>query len=89
VRFGRIPELGNICVRRQQTLHGRPLYALAAAVNQAHDGESGSARRPQIFVDHAHDIARVKGVQVDRVLDRDRDRRLMIPLAAVIGHIPQ
>ena len=50
------------------------LHALAAAVNQPDLGEARLARRVQVLVDHGRSRRAAQSVQIDRVLDRDRER---------------
>jgi len=55
----------------QRSLDQCTLDALPAAVNQANLPQSGGCRGPHVLLGDGHDIARVKGMQVDGIFDRD------------------
>jgi hypothetical protein len=55
----------------QRSLDQSTLDALPAAVNQANLPQSGGCRGPHVLLGDGHDIARVKGMQVDGIFDRD------------------
>jgi hypothetical protein len=77
-------------VRLEETLHGRPLHALPASVDQPDDAETRRLRLLQILVDHIDHVARLKRVEVNRFLYRNANG--LGPLRAcrrVIGHSPR
>jgi hypothetical protein len=74
VGFRRIGIAFDQRVLPQHLLHPCPLDPDAAAVDQAHLPKASRVRRPKIFIDHRRDIARLKGVQVERALDRQFER---------------
>ena len=58
---------------REQALHDRALNADAPAMNQTYLGEPALVRGRQVIVDHRRNIARRERMQVEGVLDGDRD----------------
>ena len=52
----------------------RALDADAAAVDQADLTEAAFVSRPKVLLDHRRDVARGERVQVERVIDRKRNR---------------
>ena len=60
----------------ERGLDDAALDAGAAAVNQSNLAQAGGVRRADILVDNRTDVARVEGVEVERVFDRDVDRRV-------------
>jgi hypothetical protein len=58
---------------RQDTADDRPLNADTPAVDEAHDSESVIRCRRQIFLDHRGDVTRRKGVEVERILEGNRE----------------
>ena len=73
MRLRCVPVALDGVVVAEQALHCCSLYAFAAPVDQADDGESRLAGGVQIFVNDGHDVARSEGVQIDRVFDGDVD----------------
>ena len=58
---------------RQDTPDDRALNADTAAVDEAHDSESVIRSHRQIFLDHRGDVTRRKGVEVERILEGNRE----------------
>jgi hypothetical protein len=58
----------------QQSLHDVTLNSLAFAVNQAHFVKAGLLTLFEIFFDDAGDILRLKGVEINGVLQRNLHR---------------
>ena len=73
MRFRRVPELGDERVAFKRLLNDAALHAAAAAVNQAHLAQPAFRRRADVLLDNRLDITRRKGVQVQRVFNRDAD----------------
>jgi len=53
----------------ERLLHDATLDTDAAAMDQANQAQPRGVRRSHILVNHGRDIARLKRMQVDRVLD--------------------
>ncbi len=54
----------------ERSLNDPALDAAAAAMNQSHFPKPCLVRRVYVFFDDRFDIARMEGVQIERVLDR-------------------
>lgn len=59
---------------REQRPNDRALHTDALPVDQAHLPEPTGGSRVEVFLHHRRDVARPKGMKVEVVLDRDRDR---------------
>jgi len=71
--FRRVPVTLDQGVAAQQALHGGPLHALAAAMNEPDLLEAGLARRVEILVNHRYHIGWREAVEIYRVLDWNVD----------------
>ncbi len=69
VRFRSVPEFDDERVTTQDLLHDAALDTDSPAVDQANQPQPRGVRRNHVLVDHGRDIARLEGVQVDRILD--------------------
>jgi hypothetical protein len=74
VRLGGIPVTVNRSVTAQQALHGGALDTFPSSVNQPDDVKARRLRRPEVFIHDRHHVARVEGVQVNRVFDGNLNR---------------
>jgi len=73
MRLGGIPELDDERVAFEGLLNDAALHAAAAAVNQAYLAQTSFRRRVDVLLHHRFNVARSKGVKVQRVFDRDMD----------------
>ena len=81
----RVPELRDERMLLERSLHQTALDAFAAAMNEADLAQTGSVGRGHVFDDHRNDVTGVKGVQVERGLDRNLVRRLLVHADAQAG----
>ena len=69
--LGRVVERIDERMALQRRLDDAPLHAAAAAMNQSYFAQSCLMRRAHVLLDHRGDVARLKGVEIERGLDRD------------------
>ena len=58
----------------ENATHDIALHTCAAAMNDSNLRKSGLPTLLEIFFDDARDILRMKGVEIDRIFDRENDR---------------
>jgi hypothetical protein len=71
MRFGRVVERHDVGMPVEDGLNDAALHALSAAVDQADFEQAGLARGADVFVNDGWDVARVKGMEVEGILDRN------------------
>src|SRR5581483_8039870 len=74
----RLPQLGDEGVAREEGPHARPLHALPAAVDHADLDEPRRGGGLEVRLDDREHLGRREGMEVEGVLDRDRDRRVVL-----------
>ena len=72
--LGGVPEFDDKRVAFESVLNDAALYAAAAAMNQTNFTEASFPCRVHVFLDHRLDVARLEGMEVQRILDRDAVR---------------
>ena len=97
----RVPELHDERVVLERLLDDAPLNTFAASVNQPHLAQACFVCRADVFLDDGCDVARRKGVEVERGFDgnlssrmgrRGRDDRLHAAADGEVaddGHAPR
>jgi hypothetical protein len=66
----------------QERLHDRALHAAAPAMDEPYLDEGPGAGGRQVFLHDGRDVARVKRVQIEGVLDRDGDGLVVVQRSA-------
>src|SRR3954471_23272463 len=74
----RVVERTHQRVAFERGLDDAALHAGAAAVNQANLAQPGTMRGADVLVDDRTDVARVEGVEVERVFDWNLVRRVRV-----------
>ena len=69
VRFGSVPELGDQPMAIEHPLNNSSLNASAAPMNQPDFTQPGFPGGGDIFLDDGRNLPRLKGVEVDEVLN--------------------
>jgi hypothetical protein len=77
MRCGIVVERRDERMSIESRLHPAALDSRPAAVNQPHFPQTGCVGRLDVLLDDGGDVARVERVQVERVLDRHTNRRLV------------
>jgi hypothetical protein len=72
-------------VAREHRLHTRALDAHPPPVDQPDLGEAARVGLAQVVVDDGGDVGGREGVEVERVLDRERDRRVRVGRVGRLG----
>jgi len=70
---------------REDRVHGRPLNADPAAVDQPDLPSTGFVGRFNVVGDHVFDVLRAKRVQVEGPLNRQSNNRILIPQSTILN----
>ena len=71
MRFGSVPEGLDQRMFLERLLNDSALNTLAAAMNEAHLIEARFVCSVHVLFDNRFDVARCKGVQIERAFNRD------------------
>ena len=82
VSFWRIPEVVDQRMSCEQPSDGSALHTLTTPVDQTNKRAALFGGGLQIIIDNQEDVARMEGVEIDRILDGDAHDRIIV-------HIPQ
>jgi hypothetical protein len=84
VRLRRIVEGRDERVFLQDRLDDAALHADTSSVNQADFSKARLVRGADVFLHHRRNVARMKGVQVERIFDRNAMDRFFLPPASCL-----
>ena len=66
-----VPEFDHERVPLEDLLHDASLHTASSTMDEAHFCQPGPGSRENVLLDDGGDVARVKRVKIQRVLDRD------------------